>query len=96
MEEHLYIVAYDISDSRRWRAVFKTMHGYGEWLQLSIFQCRLNRKQQTQLQAALDDIINHTEDHVMIMDLGVADSVSPRIQSLGKEFEPVEKSVIIV
>lgn len=96
MEEHLYIVAYDISDSRRWRSVFKTMNGYGEWLQLSIFQCRLNRKQQTQLKAALDDIINHAEDHVIIMDLGVADSVDPRVQSLGKEFAPVEKSVIIV
>lgn len=96
MEEHLYIVAYDISDARRWRSVFKTMNGYGEWLQLSIFQCRLSRRQHTQLRSALDEIINHAEDHVIIMDLGVADSVSPRVQSLGKEFAAVEKSVVIV
>lgn len=96
MEEHLYIVTYDISDARRWRSVFKTMHGYGEWLQLSVFQCRLSRKRHTQLKAALDDIIDHGEDHVMLMDLGVADSVKPRVQSLGKEFEPVEKAAIIV
>ena len=96
MEEHLYIVAYDISDSRRWRSVFRTMNGYGEWLQLSVFQCRLSRKRHVQLEAALDEIINHEEDHVIIMDMGVADSVKPRVQSLGKDFAPVERVAIIV
>lgn len=96
MEEHLYIVVYDISDARRWRAVFKTMNGYGEWLQLSVFQCRLSRKRHTQLIAALDEIINHKEDHVVTMDLGTADSVRPRVQSLGKDFTPVEKAAIVV
>ena len=38
MNDHLYIVAYDISDSKRWRAIFQLMHGYGEWLQLSIIE----------------------------------------------------------
>src|SRR3546814_3297354 len=33
MQEHLYIVAYDISDDKRLRKVFKLMKGYGEWLQ---------------------------------------------------------------
>ena len=42
-DEHLYIVTYDIADDKRWRAVFKLMHGYGEWMQLSVFQCRLTR-----------------------------------------------------
>lgn len=96
MEEHLYIVAYDISDARRWRSVFKTMNGYGEWLQLSVFQCRLSRKRHTQLRTALDEVINHNEDHVMIMDLGVAESVAPRVQSLGKAFKPVERTAIVV
>jgi len=31
-DERMYIVAYDISNNRRWRRVFKTMHGFGEWL----------------------------------------------------------------
>ena len=31
MDEHIYIVAYDIADQKRWRAVFKLMQGYGEW-----------------------------------------------------------------
>ena len=44
MDERLYVVAYDIADQKRWRRVFKAMHGYGEWLQLSVFQCRLSRR----------------------------------------------------
>lgn len=30
-DERLFIVTYDISDQKRWRRVFKAMHGYGEW-----------------------------------------------------------------
>ncbi len=29
-DERLFIVTYDISDQKRWRGVFKAMHGYGE------------------------------------------------------------------
>ena len=46
MPEHLYIVVYDISDPKRWRKVFKVMNGYGAWVQLSVFQCRLSRQRQ--------------------------------------------------
>ena len=31
-DERLFIVTYDISDQRRWRRVFKVMHGYGDWI----------------------------------------------------------------
>ena len=44
MPEHLYIVAYDISDPKRWRKVFKAMNGYGARVQLSVFQCRMSRQ----------------------------------------------------
>ena len=40
-DERLYIVTYDIADQRRWRRVFKAMHGYGEWLQLPFFSAAL-------------------------------------------------------
>ena len=32
-DARLYVVAYDIREPKRGRRVFKTMHGYGEWLQ---------------------------------------------------------------
>ncbi len=96
MEEHLYVIAYDISDQARGRLIFKLLHGYGEWLQMSVFQCRLSRRRHAELIAMLDEIIHHTEDHVMLMDLGLADSVKPKIVSLGKGFQPVEREPIIV
>ena len=96
MDEHLYIIAYDIADQKRWRAIFKLLHGYGEWLQLSVFQCRLSRMRHAELIATLDEIIHHTEDHVILMDLGLADTVKPKVISVGKEFQPVEKEPIVV
>jgi CRISPR-associated protein Cas2 len=55
-DARLYVVAYDIREPKRWRGVFKTMHGYGEWLQLSVFQCRLSRRRQIEMIAALNEL----------------------------------------
>jgi hypothetical protein len=52
--ERLYVVAYDIGHPKRWRRVFKLMHGYGRWLQLSVFQCRLSARRRAELAARLD------------------------------------------
>ncbi|GIK35051.1 MAG: CRISPR-associated endoribonuclease Cas2 [Gammaproteobacteria bacterium] len=95
-EEHLFMVTYDISDPKRWRRVFGVMNGYGEWLQLSVFQCRMSRQRHAELVALLDGIIHHAADHILFMDLGPADQVSPRVISLGKAFEPVARMPVIV
>ena len=77
MDEHLYVVTYDIRDPRRWRRIFRIMKGYGEWVQLSVFQCRLNRQRHAELIALLDGMIHHADDHVVLMDVGPADKVAP-------------------
>ncbi len=95
--ERLYFVVYDIADPKRWRSVFKTMHGYGEWVQLSVFQCRLSRVRHAELVADLDGIIHHEQDHLIIVELGPADQVEPKVVSLGKRsFVPVEREPVIV
>ncbi len=96
MDEHLVIVTYDIANPKRWRAVFNLMNGYGDWLQLSVFQCRLTRRRHAELIATLDQIIHHHDDHILLLDLGPADSVEPRVTSLGKDFTPVAREPIIV
>ena len=96
MDEHLYIVAYDIADPKRWRKVYKLMNGYGAWVQLSVFQCRMNKRRQAELVARLDKTIDHSEDHVVLVDLGVADNVEPRVVSLGKAFHPMQREPVIV
>lgn len=94
--ERLYIVTYDIADQKRWRRVFRTMKGFGRWLQLSVFQCRLTGRRRADLGAALERLIHHKEDHVVILDLGLADEVDLRVESIGKNFTPITREVIIV
>ena len=97
MNEHLYIVTYDIGDPKRWRAVYGLMNGYGEWVQLSVFQCRLSRQRHAELIATLDEIIDGKEDHVVIVDLGSAENVEPHVVSLGKAgFTPIAREPLIV
>jgi CRISPR-associated protein Cas2 len=94
--ETLYLVAYDIRDPLRWRAVFKLMNGYGQWLQLSLFQCRLCARRHAELRARLGETIAMEADHVLIVDLGPAHTAQPRFESLGKPFDPIERAAVVV
>ena len=95
-EERLYVVTYDIADPKRWRRVFKLMHGYGSWLQLSVFQCRLTARRRVELAARLERRIKADEDHILILDLGPADKIDPRVESLGKSFAKVKREALVV
>ncbi len=95
-EERVYIVTYDIADDKRWRRVFRTMHGYGQWLQLSVFQCRLAARRRAEMAARLDKLIDHKADHVLIVDVGPAEAVDPRVESLGKTFQAIRREPVIV
>ncbi len=94
--EHLFVVTYDISNPRRWRRVFRIMEGYGDWLQLSVFQCRLGKTRAIELEAKLAEAMNQTEDHVLLLDLGPMEGVTPKVHSLGKLFRPVGRQAVIV
>ena len=94
--DHLYIVSYDISNPKRWRSVYRTLRGYGVWVQLSVFQCRMSKKRALLLESLLSEIVNHQEDHVLMMDLGPAENVKPRVGSIGKAFVPIEVVPVIV
>ena len=94
--ERLFIVSYDIADKRRWRRVFRLLQGYGEWLQLSVFQCCLTRRRKSQLVEALSGIIEPGEDHVLIFELGAADGVGEAVAALGRPYLPLERRTVIV
>lgn len=96
MDEHLYLVTYDIRDPKRWRRVFRLMKGFGEWLQLSVFQCRLSARRHAELVQLLDGMIKHRVDALLVIDLGPAEKVKPRVVSLGDKFDPVAREPIIV
>ena len=94
--EHAYVVAYDIADPKRWRRVFKTMKGYGRWLQLSVFHCRLDGGRRSDMALALESLIDRSADHVVILDLGPAEDVELAVESLGKTFEAIERQAVVI
>lgn len=95
-DERLYIVAYDISDAKRWKRVFRIMKGHGTWLQLSLFQCRLSARRRIELGVRLEAAIQRDEDHVLILDLGPLARADVGIVSLGKGYEAPSRQAIVI
>ncbi len=94
--ERMYIVTYDIANNRRWRRVFKTMQGFGEWLQLSVFQCRLSRRRRAELETQLRELVKTGEDHVLLIDVGPADKTELAVESIGKTFAKIERRATVI
>ena len=72
------------------------MKGYGDWLQLSVFQCRLNKENVLRMTDALTGLMNSREDSLMIIDIGPAENVSVKVESFGRPFQPIERQAVIV
>ncbi len=94
--EHLYLVTYDIAHPKRLRKVFRILEGYGQWVQLSVFQCRLSALRHRRLVNELEMEIKRLEDHVLIFKLGPAATNAQDVISLGKTFEPVTREPVII
>ena len=94
-----YIVSYDICDPKRLRLVHKTMLGYGEPLQYSVFCCDLSSSERIMLISDLSPIIDHREDQVMLINIGPAEARGKEsIETLGKRLktEDLERRTLIV
>lgn len=80
-----WIVAYDICDPKRLRLVYKTMRGFGEHWQYSVFHCELSPARKVRLLSLLEDIIDHSVDQVLFAPLGpVGGHNQQSIEVLGK------------
>jgi CRISPR-associated protein Cas2 len=91
-----YIVTYDVSDPKRLRKVFKTLQGYGEHLQLSVFRCELNARELVELRAKLAKVIHHDHDQVLFVDMGPADGRAlEAIRALGQPYVPPERRALV-
>ncbi len=92
-----YVVSYDISDPKRLRQVFKTMLGWGEHLQLSVFRCELSRRDRVRMSASLDKLIHHGEDQVLIVNLGPVPGRAERaIDAIGRAYAPRARTALVV
>lgn len=82
----VYVVCYDIRDPKRLRLVYKTMRGYGEHLQYSVFLCKLEPANKVRMVMDLTRIIHEGEDRIVILHLGPAHGrYASRIETLGSQ-----------
>lgn len=96
MARNLFVVTYDVADPKRLRTVFKTMRGFGDPLQLSVFRCELSEREREILITRLGEIIHHTEDQVLLVDLGPRRGRSKkRIRLLGRSSPPLTNDPLV-
>jgi CRISPR-associated protein Cas2 len=92
-----YLVCYDIADDKRLRRVFKTMRGWGDHIQFSVFECHLTAADLVKLRAELASIIHHDQDQVLFVLLGPTEGRGERvITALGKPYTRVDAPCIVV
>ncbi len=76
MARRRYLVAYDIRDDVRLRAVASCMEGYGERIQYSVFICDLSDREAVVMRTDLEERMKVTEDSIMVVDLGRPDDTA--------------------
>ena len=93
----MYLVTYDIRHAKRLRKVHKTMKGFGDPLQYSVFRCEFSEANKVRMVSALSDIINHDVDQVLIFNLGPVDGIREGlVESLGQKYSPADHDAMIV
>ena len=92
-----YIVSYDISDPKRLRKVFKTLYGFGDHIQFSVFRCELTVADMVRLISKLDPLIHHDQDQILIIDIGSAPGRSDKcVKALGRVYAPKDREPVVV
>lgn len=72
-----YLICYDIADAKRLRQTAKICESFGTRIQFSVFESSLDGMMLAQLQSQLNDVIHHTEDQVLFVDLGADTEETP-------------------
>lgn len=89
----LYVIAYDIANDRRRTKVHKTLSGFGEWTQYSLFECYLSEKELLKLRERLDKLIKPEHDSIRFYPLCA--TCMAKVDTVGSP-KPAEKEVFIV
>ena len=92
-----YLVCYDVADPKRLRRTFKTMNGFGDPVQYSVFVCDLSQMERVLLVGALTEVLNLKEDRAIIIDAGPAEGRGAQcFEVLGKAPATGERSAVVV
>jgi CRISPR-associated protein Cas2 len=89
----LYVIAYDITSDRRRRKVHKSLCGFGEWTQYSLFECHLSEKELLLLRGKLEKLLEPDEDSLRLYPL--CGACVEKVETMGSR-APEERRVFIV
>jgi CRISPR-associated protein Cas2 len=92
-DKTFYVVAYDTPSDRRRARIHKTLSGFGQWTQFSLFECHLTDKQYLQLRQKLDRHLKPEEDSLRFYPLCAA--CTGKVKTVGGE-KPSDPVTIIV
>ena len=94
---NVYLVCYDICDDRRLKRVYKTMRGFGDHLQLSVFRCELSPRERAEMIAAVTPVIDQAADQVLIVDIGPAEGRATEVfATVGRPYVQPERHAVVV
>ena len=92
-----YLITYDIANDKRLARVHKTMRGFGDHLQYSVFECQLTPTDLARCRHLLSEIINHKEDQILFVNLGPSEGRGDRvIAAIGKPYSPIDAPCIVI
>ena len=91
-----YFVCYDVHDPQRLTQTYKKMQGYGEPVQYSVFMCDLNEKEFIIMKEDLGNILNLSEDRILIINVGQVDKSKKHIFTMGMSFETQNEASIVI
>jgi CRISPR-associated protein Cas2 len=84
----------DSDGRRRLRKVAKICQNYGQRVQNSVFECKVDPVQCRQLELKLEDVIDESEDSLRFYYLGKVRE--PKVKHIGtKQIYDLEKAIII-
>ena len=89
-----YAISYDIRDDRRRLKVAKILEDFGDRVQLSVFEARLEAGDLERLQRRLAEQVNLEEDSLRFYRLCAA--CVPRVEVLGQAQVTQEPDFIII
>ncbi len=78
-----FVVSYDVGDDKRRNKIAKTLLGFGERVQKSVFECLLNETQYADLQKRLERHIDLQHDSIRYYNLGGVQQADVTVRGLG-------------
>ncbi|WP_343405873.1 CRISPR-associated endonuclease Cas2 [Caldilinea sp.] len=88
------VVSYDIPNDKRRTKVMKTLAGFGQRVQYSVFECELRSADVEKLRSALQRLIDDKQDDVRIY--GFCDACAAKVEMLGLAQRHMSRAYVVI